>query len=112
MHFAQKAVAMVAIIAAAILFIAFCVAPRAEGNSEWYRSLMIPGTQSSCCSEADCGPVKHRETADGYDVLIDGRWLPVPPAAILNNTSNPTGSAVACYLPSRGIMCFVRPAEA
>lgn len=100
----------------ALVLLGWVVAAHAhEGDdalSQWYRSLMIPGTQTGCCSEADCRPVPYHILPDGYEVEINGVWMKVPPAAIINLLNNPTGEAVACYLPSRGIMCFVRPSEA
>lgn len=80
-------------------------------NDAWYASLVSPVTGLSCRNKNDCKPRDHHQTADGYEVLIDGEWLPVPPDVILQRIPNPTGRAVACYLPWRGIMCFVRPTE-
>lgn len=80
----------------------------------WYESLRRPdGIGGPCCSMADCRNVSARTTRDGYQVLIDGAWLDVPPRAVIN-VSNPTGKPVACWLrsPDKGafvttIMCFV-----
>ena len=35
----------------------------------------------------------------------------MPPDKILQRTDNPTGRAVVCWTPQRGIMCFVRATE-
>lgn len=87
--------------------------------SPWFQGLRQPRTGTSCCSIADCRATDFRQTGDSYDVLIDEkfgisppRWLSVPPERILSDTGNPTGSAVVCYTPALGIMCFVRPPEA
>lgn len=77
----------------------------------WYQSLRTPDGNMGCCSIADCRPTDYRQTRDGYEVLIDDRWLAVPPEKILERISNPTGRAVVCYTPALGILCFVRPAE-
>ncbi|HUZ74231.1 MAG TPA: hypothetical protein VMU87_14715 [Stellaceae bacterium] len=77
----------------------------------WFNGLRQPGTGASCCSTADCRISQYRTEADGYEVLIDGQWVRVPPEAVLDHTSNPTGRAVVCYLPDHQILCFVRPAE-
>jgi hypothetical protein len=77
----------------------------------WYRSLLQPGTTISCCSLADCRATEYRTKADHYEVLVGGNWLPVPPDKILQRTDNPTGHAVVCWTPQRGIMCFVRATE-
>ncbi len=85
----------------------------------WFEGLHQPRTGVSCCSIADCRPTQYREVQDGYEVLIDDRfgisppqWQSVPSDKILDHTDNPTGSAVVCYTPAAGILCFVRPPEA
>lgn len=77
----------------------------------WFQSLHQPGTGVSCCSIADCRLTEYRSDADGYEALIAGKWLTVPAERILQKIENPTGRAVVCYLPGRGILCFVRPSE-
>jgi hypothetical protein len=77
----------------------------------WFQSLRQPGTGISCCSVADCRMTDYRTTAAGYEALIDNKWLDVPPARVLQHTSNPTGRAIVCYVPGQGILCFVRPSE-
>ena len=77
----------------------------------WFQSLRQPGTGISFCSMADCRPIDYRMNEAGYEALIDNKWLPVPPDRVLQHTENPTGRAIACYMPGRGILCFVRPAE-
>ena len=77
----------------------------------WFQSLRQPGTGILCCSLSDCRATAYRTTRDGYEALIDNKWLAVPPGRVLEHTANPTGRAIVCYLPGQGILCFVRPAE-
>jgi hypothetical protein len=77
----------------------------------WFQSLRQPGTGISCCSMADCRATEYRTSATGYEAFIDDKWLAVPPDRVLDHTDNPTGRAIVCYMPGRGILCFVRPAE-
>jgi len=77
----------------------------------WFRSLLQPGTRASCCSIADCRPTEYRTDGDRYEALIGGKWLAVPPEKILDRTDNPTGRAIVCWTPQRGILCFVRAPE-
>ena len=77
----------------------------------WYRGLHVPGTGTSCCSIADCRNAESRIVGDHYEVLIDGKWLVVPPQLILDRNDNPTGQAVVCWTPTAGILCFVRGPE-
>jgi len=77
----------------------------------WFQSLRQPGTGISCCSMADCRATEYRTSAFGYEALIEDKWLAVPPDRVLQHTDNPTGRAIVCYMPGRGILCFVRPAE-
>jgi len=89
-------------------------APPADADptlAPWFRSLRIPGTSISCCSVTDCRATEYRIEADHYEALIGERWLVVPPDKILQRTDNPTGHAVVCWTPQRGILCFVRATE-
>ncbi len=77
----------------------------------WFRSLLQPGTTVSCCSVADCRAAEYRIVRDRYEALIGGKWLAVPSDKVLQRTDNPTGHAIVCWTPQRGIMCFVRATE-
>ena len=83
----------------------------------WFRSLERPDGNGSCCSESDCRRTQYRIVGDHYEALTDEQWhvprqwIPIPPDKILNRADNPTGEAVLCWLPSLGVLCFVRPAE-
>lgn len=102
---------------AAVLLIASgaCAAPPPDADpalAPWFRDLRVPGTGRSCCSVADCRPAEARTRGDHYEVLIEGRWIAVPPERVLDRADNPTGRAVVCWTPTRGILCFVRGPEA
>lgn len=83
----------------------------------WFRSLMRPDTGTPCCSEADCRITEYRNVDGRFEVLIDDRYIPgleprwvaVPPGKTVINAGNPTGSAVACWTPRLGLLCFVLP---
>ena len=77
----------------------------------WFQSLRQPGTGTSCCSMADCRATDYRTDGDSYEALIENRWVVVPQDKILQRVDNPTGRAVVCWTPMRGIMCFVRASE-
>lgn len=77
----------------------------------WFQSLHQPGTGLSCCSISDCRPTEYRMNGDDYETWVEGTWLVVPRDKILQRTDNPTGHAIVCWTPQRGIMCFVRGAE-
>jgi hypothetical protein len=104
-----------AVIASALLLAAAAAAqppPNADpALAPWFRSLVQPGTTISCCSLADCRATEYRIRADRYEALVAGSWLSVPPEKILQRTDNPTGHAIVCWTPQRGIMCFVRATE-
>ena len=99
--------------------------PDDDQDAEWYQSLKRPDLGGSCCTGPhaivpDCLPVESRQTADGfYEAYIDRRfpgqdvpgWVRVPPQKVLQKSANPVGRAVACWMPSIGILCFVRPAD-
>jgi hypothetical protein len=79
--------------------------------AEWFQSLRQPGTGFSCCSISDCRPVSYRVGQNGYEVLIEEKWRPVPPEKVLSARENPLGRAVVCWTPAMGVMCFVRGTE-
>ena len=74
----------------------------------WFESLKQPGTGFSCCSMADCRPTDYRLGADGYEALLDDKWVRVPAERVLVGHTNPVGRAVVCRSPANGsILCFV-----
>jgi hypothetical protein len=84
----------------------------------WFQQLHQPRTGAPCCSVADCRPTSFRQGPDGYEALIEDKWdvapalwVRVPQDKILDETTNPTGTAVVCWIPGTGVLCFVRPAE-
>ena len=102
------------LVAALLLAPAAAAQPPADADptlAPWYRSLQQPGTAVSCCSISDCRATDFRIRAGLYEALIGREWLAVPPDKILQRTDNPTGRAVVCWTPQRGIMCFIRPTE-
>lgn len=89
-------------------------------NAEWFKSLKQPGTGASCCDLSDCREVRSRVGAEGYEVFITSptfpimvdEWVKVPTERIIRGRENPTGSAVVCWTPHRGVICFVEGAGA
>jgi hypothetical protein len=82
-----------------------------SANKEWFQSLRIPGTQTSCCDLSDCHTVDYDIKGDHYRAFIEGEWVAIPNEKVLNNVGNPVGRGVACYAkypdtPLR-ILCFV-----
>jgi len=92
---------------------AFAAAPDGADPAlvPWFQSLRQPGTGTSCCSIADCRTTDYRTTGDGYEAFIENRWISVPADKVLQRINNPTGRAVVCWTPTRGILCFVRADE-
>jgi hypothetical protein len=78
--------------------------------AKWFRDLMRPDTNTSCCDTSDCRNVESRLTQDGWEARVGTSWLRVPWNRVLHK-DNPTGRAVACHLPSLGIICFVPPPQ-
>ena len=79
----------------------------------WFHSLMQP-TGATCCDQSDghiLGDDEWREGKDAPQVKIDGAWVDVDAARVLK-TENPTGRAVAFWLPGQSfVYCFIRPAQ-
>lgn len=115
----EKAAVAWALAASALLLLAPAApvhaAPPPDADpalAPWFQGLRGPDTGVSCCSVSDCRPVEARTNGDRYEVLIEGRWVAVPSEKVLRRTDNPTGRAVVCWTPMRGIMCFVHGPEA
>src|SRR3954468_24088648 len=82
-------------------------------NHDWYKELKQPGTGYSCCNgtangvEGDCRPTRAHLQEDGtWKVLIDGRWMPVPPRVVLKSLA-PDGNSHICAGKSGMIYCFI-----
>lgn len=61
----------------------------------------------SCCDKRDCAPVRADYTPTGWQVWIEGRWVPVPADAVLDIPS-PDGRSHACMAPGAiQPRCFV-----
>jgi hypothetical protein len=79
--------------------------------ASWFSGLSA-SDGTPCCAIADCRRTTSRQTADGYEVLIDDTWVAVPWDRVLRRTDNPTGQAVVCCAPrTKIILCFVRPPD-
>jgi len=105
----------IAVLGFLCLFTGLAAARPPEGAdmslAPWFQSLQQPGTGMSCCSIADCRPSEFRIANGSYEAWVAGEWKVVPPEVILRRTDHPTGSAIVCYTPYRGIMCFIRGPE-
>lgn len=90
-------------------------APPETGDASmhgWFESLKQPGSGVSCCSIADCRPVDYKMDSNGYEALIEAKWVRVPDEKILHGKPNPTGRGVLCRSPISGtILCFVPASE-
>lgn len=110
-----RAILLTAVLSALLTLVAARIAPAAppsgtdpdSATAQWYRSLQTP-EGSSCCSDSDCRayPDDKVRVRDGaYEVFIAEEWRRVPADKILKGRPNPTGNAVACWLPSSGVLC-------
>src|SRR3954447_26694326 len=66
-------------------------APSDNANPElhgWFESLKQPVSGISCCSIADCLPVDYKMEGDGYEALIEARWVRIPGDKILHGKPN------------------------
>jgi len=75
---------------------------------QWFKSVRSPHG-IPCCDIAD----GHRTTwrggkSGGYEVPIDGVWIPVPPEAIVHDAGNPTGEAIVWYIKSGPDIFYIR----
>jgi hypothetical protein len=83
-------------------------------NHDWYQKLKQPGTGYSCCNaqtaadpNGDCRPTRAYLHDDGtWRAMIDGRWIPVPPRAVLEQLA-PDGNSHICASKAGMIFCFI-----
>ena len=116
----------VMVLAFAVLLFLCMVSARAEPPpcpasplAPWLQSLKSPHTGNSCCSVADCRPVRARAAGDHYEAFIDrdtfgpsapNAWVAVPLEVVLPAIANPVGEPVACFRAGM-LLCFVRASE-
>ena len=79
--------------------------------SLWFEHLHQPGSGLPCCDISDCRQTESRIVGSHYEALVEGKWIAVPPETVVDQSDNPTGHAVVCWLPWSGILCFVRAPE-
>lgn len=89
----------------------FKVAPAAademSDRARWFKELMVPGTDVSCCDISDGHPVEARFADGGWQVHWAGAWRPVPPAIVLRTVSIDRNAYLFVY--HGAWRCFVPP---
>jgi hypothetical protein len=63
-----------------------------------------------CCDIADGHRTDYDMRESKYWVPINGKWMMVPPEAVVDDSGNPTGDAVVWYSESNDVVhirCFV-----
>jgi hypothetical protein len=82
-------------------------------NHDWYR-LLRDRKGVSCCngdpSHGDCRPAQARQDESGqWRVYLGGRWVPVPPQAVLDPALNrqPLHAHVCAHPDTNYIYCFL-----
>jgi hypothetical protein len=77
-----------------------------SGHSHWhdafYKKLLRPGTNYSCCNKTDCRPTAGRMVDGHYEVKVNGAWISVPQSKILSTTAPDGGYHVCAPLNFRG----------
>ena len=80
-----------------------------EPDADYFNSLTLPDSSSSCCGQHhDCVATDYRLGVGGYEVPLGNAWVPVPGWAVLHR-ANPTGRGTVCVYQGR-ILCL-NPAE-
>ena len=86
---------------------------------KWFNEQTSPENGRSCCSIADGQETQEQIRGGQYWVLIEGKWLPVPPSRVIRDKGNPVGRPVVWYqkfstldddgpvVPEINILCFV-----
>jgi hypothetical protein len=81
-------------VAAFGLMLAFTAGkPRAHDQ---YHDWKIPGSDTSCCNDSDCRPVRAKFEQDIWWAYLDGMWVPIPPANVLPPGTSRDGRSHYC----------------
>jgi len=92
-----------------------------QGHDQWHRgfynTLQRPDGKGSCCNLTDCRPTSVRTSNGHYEIMKDGRWIPLPIDRVIKRTA-PDGGAHICA-PASGskifsadeVFCVVMPLE-
>lgn len=82
---------------------------RAEDRASWFKSLMQPDSDVSCCDVSDCKRTKAHWARGQWWAEVYGLEMPIPNSKVLDKKSI-DGDAYVCAAPaSRTIYCFVPP---
>lgn len=97
------------IVYAALITAALAAEP---SRSEWFKSLMMPNSTTSCCDISDC-KMTPAEWKDGqWHVKVWGYDRVVPPEKILKSPKSIDGEAYVCAViggATAAIRCFIPP---
>lgn len=64
---------------------------------EWFKAQRA-ASGIPCCDIADGNLTSWRGTGNGgYEAIIEGEWIPIPPEAVIHDSGNPMGEAVVWY---------------
>lgn len=79
----------------------------------FFQSLKQPGSGASCCSVADCRPVKTRFSVTGLQAFIGtqfpggpNEWRDVPEDVIIRGVANQVGVPILCFL-GGSVRCYL-----
>lgn len=100
------------LLAACILLVIVGFAKNARAHDPYTR-WQRPDTGGSCCNNYDCRQASARYNGKGWEVLLEGQWVEVPPGRVLDpmKHKNPDGMHHVCVSPAHHIFCFM-PGEA
>jgi len=65
---------------------------------EWFEAL-VRADGVHCCGVGDCrvaAPNEVRTSANGYEVLLNGGWEPVPDSMVIHRENGPLAATIVC----------------
>lgn len=100
-----------------IILIGVVLANAGEPNrGAWFKSLLMPGTKTSCCDVSDCKRTEAKWIGEGWLANVQGHWRPIPKEKVLINPKSLDGDAYVCSAPmvpsvaaNATIFCFIPP---
>lgn len=77
-----------------------------DPTKEWFKTLR--NSQGFvCCSISDGHAAVWRRDGNGFEVLLNNKWVKVPDETVLKRTPNKVGQAVVWYSLAYEIRCFL-----
>jgi hypothetical protein len=67
-----------------------------QSRSDWFKSLLQPGTRFSCCDISDCRRTEAKWQRGQWWAEVKGTWRRIPATAVVSHPTSIDGDAYVC----------------